>query len=61
VLLGPITTSGGRLAHFRVIVLRRYLREIVTPLIQHRISSQFGSTATIGLLADTLEGREPVH
>jgi hypothetical protein len=44
-----------------MIVLRRYLREIVTPLIQHRISSQFGSTAMIGLLADMLEGREPVH
>ena len=36
----------------------RYLREIVTPLIQHRVSGQFGSTATIGLLADMIEGRE---
>ena len=36
----------------------RYLREIVKPLIQHRNPGQFGSTATIGLLADMLEGRE---
>jgi hypothetical protein len=36
----------------------RYLREVVTPLIQHRYPGQFGSTATIGLLADMLEPRE---
>lgn len=36
----------------------RYLREVVTPLIQHRVRGQFGSTATIGLLADMIEGRE---
>src|SRR5579872_4713132 len=36
----------------------RYLREIVKPLIQYRYPGQFDGAATIGLLADMLEGRE---
>jgi hypothetical protein len=42
-------------------IVVRYLREVITPLIQRRqrrVPGRFGSTATIGLLADMLEGRE---
>jgi hypothetical protein len=38
----------------------RYLREIVAPLIKHRIRGQICSTATVELLADMLEGRESI-
>jgi hypothetical protein len=36
----------------------RYLREVIIPLVQRRVPGRFCSTATIGLLADVLEGRE---
>ena len=36
----------------------RYLREVIVPLVQRRVPGRFCSTATIGLLADMLEGRE---
>ena len=36
----------------------RYLRKFVAPLIERRIRGVICSTATIGLLADMLEGRE---
>jgi hypothetical protein len=39
-------------------IVVRYLREVITPLIQRRVPGRFGSSATIGLLADMLEGRE---
>jgi hypothetical protein len=39
-------------------IVVRYLREVIKPLVQRRVAGRFGSTATIGLLADMLEGRE---
>ena len=36
----------------------RYLREIVAPLVQRRMPGEICGTATIGLLADMLEGRD---
>lgn len=39
-------------------VVVRYLREVIAPVVQRRVRGRFCSTATIGLLADMLEGRE---
>jgi hypothetical protein len=41
-----------------IVPVVRYLREIVAPLVQRRMPGQICGTATVGLLADMLEGRE---
>jgi hypothetical protein len=46
------------LHHGELDVVVRYLREFVGPLVQRRIRGRICGTATIGLLADMLEGRE---
>ena len=46
------------LHHGELDVVVRYLREVIVPLVQRRVRGRFCSTATIGLLADMLEGRE---
>jgi hypothetical protein len=46
------------LHHGELDVVVRYLREVIAPLVQRRVHGRFCSTATIGLLADMLEGRK---
>ena len=39
-------------------IVVRYLRETIAPLVRHRVPGRCSGTATIGLLADMIEGRE---